>query len=57
MTVLPINDEDLSDLETLMERYRDRPMDFADATLVHLDHEQFARLTAKAWHGHFSTHD
>jgi len=36
VTVLPINDEDLSDLETLMERYRDRPMDFADATLVHL---------------------
>ena len=34
--VLPIGDEDLSDLEALMHLYKDRPMDFADATLVHL---------------------
>lgn len=34
--VLSITDEDLPDLEALMLRYRDRPMDFADATLVHL---------------------
>jgi Ala-tRNA(Pro) deacylase len=27
------------------------------ATLIRLKGEQFARLTAKAWHGHFSTHD
>ena len=27
------------------------------ATLIRLDGEQFARLTAKAWHGHFTTHD
>ena len=36
VTVLPITDDDLPDIEALMERYRDRPMDFADATLVHL---------------------
>lgn len=36
VTVLAIGDEDLSDLETLMARYKDCPMDFADATLVHL---------------------
>jgi len=36
VTVLPIGDEDLAALEALMDRYRDRPMDFADATLVHL---------------------
>src|SRR5262249_40949928 len=36
VTVLPIEDGDLPDLEALMERYRDRPMDFADATLVPL---------------------
>lgn len=36
MTVLPIGDKDLPDLEALMVRYSDRPMDFADATLVHL---------------------
>ena len=36
VTVLPIVDEDLPELDALMEKYRDRPMDFADATLVHL---------------------
>jgi len=27
------------------------------ATLIRMEGEQFARLTAKAWRGHFSTHD
>jgi hypothetical protein len=36
VTVLPIADADLAELERLMDRYADRPMDFADATLVHL---------------------
>lgn len=36
ITVLPITDQDLPRLEELMARYHDRPMDFADATLVHL---------------------
>src|SRR5215207_6228603 len=36
LTVLPIEDDDLPSVEELMHRYRDRPMDFADATLVHL---------------------
>lgn len=36
VTVLPIANEDLAELERLMKRYADRPMDFADATLVHL---------------------
>ena len=27
------------------------------ATLIRLDGGQFARLTEKAWHGHFTTHD
>jgi Ala-tRNA(Pro) deacylase len=26
-------------------------------TLIRMDGEEFARLTAKAWRGHFSTHD
>jgi len=34
--VLPIADADSADLERLMKRYADRPMDFADATLVWL---------------------
>lgn len=36
VTVLPIGDADLPALESLMKKYHDRPMDFADATLVHL---------------------
>lgn len=36
LTVLPLDDLDLPALEALMHRYQDRPMDFADATLVHL---------------------
>lgn len=36
VTVASIADPDLASLDRLMERYSDRPMDFADATLVHL---------------------
>lgn len=36
VAVAPIGDADLPALQGLMLRYRDRPMDFADATLVHL---------------------
>jgi predicted nucleic acid-binding protein len=36
VAVLPIDDADLPALEILMRRYADQPMDFADATLVHL---------------------
>lgn len=36
VTVLKIDDSDLPALEGLMKKYHDRPMDFADATLVHL---------------------
>jgi predicted nucleic acid-binding protein len=34
--VLPIGDADMDDVQALMEKYGDRPMDFADATLVRL---------------------
>ena len=36
VTVLPIGDDDLPALGRLMRTYADRPMDFADANLVHL---------------------
>jgi hypothetical protein len=36
ITVGSIVDADLANIMTLMHQYRDRPMDFADATLVHL---------------------
>jgi predicted nucleic acid-binding protein len=44
ITVLAIDDDDLDEIQALMKRYADRPMDFADATLVHL--AQRERLTS-----------
>lgn len=35
ITVIALDNADLPDLQSLMKRYHDRPMDFADATLVH----------------------
>lgn len=40
LTLLPLTDNDLPDMLDLMRKYRDRPMDFADATLVHLAHRE-----------------
>ncbi|MHC4953333.1 MAG: type II toxin-antitoxin system VapC family toxin [Planctomycetota bacterium] len=36
VTLLPLDDEDLRHLDRMMKKYRDRPMDFADASLVRL---------------------
>lgn len=36
VTVGMIGDADMESLDALMDAYADRPMDFADATLVHL---------------------
>ncbi|MBI2834514.1 MAG: PIN domain-containing protein [Acidobacteria bacterium] len=45
VTIVPISNADLPDLERLMRKYRDRPMDFADATLVHLaERESFSTV-------------
>jgi len=40
VSVVPIRDTDLSALDRLMVKYSDRPMDFADATLVLLAQRQ-----------------
>ena len=36
IVLAPIDNPELDAVHTLMTRYSDRPMDFADATLVHL---------------------
>ena len=36
LSIRPMTDSDLPDLRRLMAQYNDRPLDFADATLVHL---------------------
>jgi predicted nucleic acid-binding protein len=41
--ISPIATVDLPALDTLMARYADRPMDFADATLVHVAERQGLR--------------
>lgn len=54
--MLPIDDSDLPDLEALMERYSDRPMDFADATLVHLARRESLTTVFTIHHDDFETY-
>ena len=56
MTVLPIDDTDLAELEALMHRYADRPMDFADATLVHLAARESITTVATVDNDDFETY-
>ena len=56
VTVLSIEDVDLPDLEALMNRYADRPMDFADATLVHLAERDSLTLILTVDHDDFETY-
>lgn len=54
--VLPIGEEDLPDLEALMHQYRDRPMDFANATLVHLARRESLSAIFTIDHDDFETY-
>jgi len=54
--VAPIDDPDLPALNALMVRYRDRPMDFADATLVHLAHRESLTSVFTIDHDDFETY-
>lgn len=56
VTVAPIADADLPELEALMRRYRDRPMDFADATLVHLADRESLSTVFTVDHDDFETY-
>lgn len=56
LTVLPIADRDLPDLESLMAKYHDRPMDFADATLVHLAQRESLSTVFTIDHDDFETY-
>ncbi|HEX3553913.1 MAG TPA: PIN domain-containing protein [Thermoanaerobaculia bacterium] len=56
VTVLPITDDDLPDIEALMDRYQDRPMDFADATLVHLARREGLTTIFTVDHDDFETY-
>jgi len=56
LSVAPLSDRDLPDLEALMRRYHDRPMDFADATLVHLAQRESLSTVFTVDHGDFETY-
>lgn len=56
LTLRPITDADLPDLHMLMTRYRDRPMDFADATLVHVANRESLSLILTVDHDDFETY-
>ena len=56
VTVLPISDGDLPDLDALMRKYRDRPMDVADATLVHLARRESLSTIFTIDHDDFDTY-
>jgi predicted nucleic acid-binding protein len=56
VTVLPISDRDLPDIETLMRKCHDRPMDFADATLVHLAQRESLSTVFTIDHDDFETY-
>ncbi len=43
LQVLDLDADDLAEIRTLMRRYKDLPMDFADATLVHVANREKIR--------------
>jgi len=51
-----IEDGELSNLRTLMSRYWDRPMDFADATLVYLAKRESLSVILTVDHADFATY-
>ena len=51
-----IDDSELPEIRTLMLRYWDRPMDFADATLVHLARRERLSTVFTVDHADFHTY-
>lgn len=51
-----MGDADLPALNALMSKYSDRPMDFADATLVHLARRESLSLVLTVDHDDFETY-
>ena len=56
LSVAPLSDRDLPDLVALMRRYHDRPMDFADATLVHIAERESLSTIFTVDHNDFETY-
>jgi predicted nucleic acid-binding protein len=56
LTIGVIQDTDLPAIHTPMKRYADRPMDFADATLVHLAKRERLSTIFTVDHADFATY-
>ena len=56
ITVVTIDDGDLPALKALMAEYADRPMDFADATLVHVAERLSTNTIFTIDHNDFETY-
>lgn len=56
LTIATIADADLPALEALMRKYHDRPMDYADATLVHLAQRESISTVFTIDHDDFETY-
>ena len=52
----PITAADLPEIERLMKQYADRPMDFADATLVHVANRESLTTILTVDHDDFETY-
>lgn len=56
LALRPMSASDLPGLRSLMQQYADRPMDFADATLVHLAARERISLILSVDHNDFETY-
>jgi predicted nucleic acid-binding protein len=56
IVMAPIEDSELSPIKMLMSRYADRPMDFADATLVYLAKREALSTIFTVDHADFDTY-
>jgi predicted nucleic acid-binding protein len=56
LTIKPIQDSELPELQRLMDDYADRPMDFADATLVRLAARERLSTILTVDHNDFETY-
>jgi predicted nucleic acid-binding protein len=56
LVVGAIEDGELGNVRTLMSRYWDRPMDFADATLVYLAKRESLSVILTVDHADFATY-
>lgn len=56
VTVLPISDAETADLAAMMDKYHDRPMDLADATLLRLAEREGLSTVFTVDHDDFETY-